>query len=359
MHPNTRCDDLVACAWPEEEILTQNTLDTQLQKSCKAACEDWLKRGEASMHESFGVGAAHWHGFCKAVAENPADLYTAIKRFLTPITWQAPQNHAQSFFTGYYEPTLKGSLFPSKAYPFPLYALPDAGFLRRASRQEIYTGALKNHNLEIVYVENAIEAFFLEIQGSGRILFEDGRILRVGYAGQNGHPYTALGRVFLEHHLLAKDAISLQSLKDALYKYQHTTPRRALGIETSCTMTLSDYLMAHNASYVYFMKMSDEPAHINECDGPIGTQGLPLTPYRSLACDPAYWPMGTLALYDIPDIVPSSTLALLQDTGGAIKGRHRFDVFCGAGLKAEHTAGTLKHTGRCVMLIPKSGSPCA
>lgn len=208
---------------------------------------------------------------------------------------------------------------------------------KRPTRKNIRDGALLEHNLELVYVNDSIDAFFLEIQGSGRIELDNGDLLRVGYAGQNGHPFTPIGRLLKERGALLPDAISLQTIKQWLRDHPHE----------------AHTVMDHNESYVFFKEILGG----DSMSGPIGTQQLPLTPLHSLACDGSYWPFGMLVVYELNHPLSGGTfthMALTQDTGGAIKGHLRFDLFCGHGEPAENLAGHLKHFGKISSYLPKN-----
>lgn len=240
-----------------------------------------------------------------------------------------------NLFTGYYEPSLRGSFTRSEQYFVPLYAKPsDTG--PYPSRAEIYAGALANRDLELIYVDDAIDAFFLEVQGSGRVTLEDGQEIQVGYAGQNGHGYFPIGRELLNRGLMSREEISLQSIK----KWLRENPGEAQKV------------MELNPSFVFF-RLIDGP-------GPIGAQSVALTPGRSLAVDRAYhalslpiWLDGTYPQAD-GQRQPLQRLMIAQDTGGAIKGVVRGDVFWGPGVEAEAIAGEMKDPGRIYWLLPRA-----
>ncbi len=241
-------------------------------------------------------------------------------------------------FTGYYEPTLKASRKPSAAYPYPLYRLPPD--IRKNvpyhSRNAIdRRGALKGKNLELAWVSSEVDAFFLHIQGSGRLQFPDGSVSHALFAGKNNQAYRPLGRIMRDEGLLAPDNISMQSIKQTLAEHP---PRRQAE------------LMDKNPSYIFFREAAK---------GPLGAMGRPLTPWVSTATDRSVLPHGSLAfvLVPLPDAAgdltrPFCALTLPQDTGGAIKG-HRIDLFCGPSAQAEHTAGYLDTKGAVFVLVKK------
>lgn len=263
--------------------------------------------------------------------------------------------------TGYYEPELRGSLTPVPPYGTPLYRLPpdlvtaDLGafnpdfkgktlagrlvgnrLLPYHDRAAIAAGALANQGLELLWVDDPVAAFFLEIQGSGRVRLEDGRILRVGYAGKNGLPYLAIGRVLVERGILTPETVNLFSIRDWLKAH----PDEAAEV------------LNQNRSYVFFRELDDA--------GPVGSEGVVLTPGRSLAVDRSIVPMGTPVWIAgrLPDNGGAlERLMVAQDTGGAITGPMRGDVFWGPGAEAERLAGHMKDTARFFLLWPRALSP--
>jgi membrane-bound lytic murein transglycosylase A len=266
----------------------------------------------------------------------------------------------QVLFTGYYEPVLEARTKPEGRFTRPLLTRPEdlvtvnladfgreSGTLRGRlagrrlvpyyTRAEIERGALAGKNLELAYVD-PVEAFFLQIQGSGRVRFPDGRQVLVNFAEQNGHSYVSLGQVLIQRGLLTKEEVSLQSLKDYLR-------RRPAEI---------DDLLDTNPSYVFFRVVED---------GPLGSLGVKLTPHRSAAVDRRLFPDAALAVVQtnlplvsggtITGWKKTTRLYLLQDSGGAIKGLGRADLFFGPGEEAEVAAGNLKEPGRIFVLVHK------
>jgi membrane-bound lytic murein transglycosylase A len=296
-----------------------------------------------------------WLPLCR-VAQNvgPGEARGFFETWFRP--WSVTdRGAAQGLFTGYYEPLLKGSLTPGGAYTYPLYAPPgdmvsvdlglfaedlegrqitgqieDGRFIPYWDRAQIDAGALADRELEIAWVADPVAAFFLHIQGSGRVELADGGELRVGYAGQNGRPYFAIGRELVARGELTKDEVSLQTIREWLKAH----PDEAAG------------LMEMNASYIFF--------HVLEGPGPIGSQGVALTPERSLAVDRDFVPLGLPVWLDttLPEGAPYRRLLVAQDTGGAIEGPVRGDVFFGAGPRAEDLAGHMKQQGRMWILLP-------
>lgn len=274
--------------------------------------------------------------------------------------------------TGYYEPLLQGSRKPSRRYPYPLYATPDdllvvdlsavypelknmrlRGRLQGRkvvpyySRAEIDGGV--NHGTapsfplqgrELVWVEDAVELFFLQIQGSGRVKLENGEMMRVGYAEQNGYPYKSIGRLLVERGELPLEKASMQGIK----AWGRQNPDK-LG-----------ELLQQNPSYVFFRELPADPSGKL---GPPGALGVPLTAGRSLAIDPRSVPQGApvfLATTWPNSEQPLNRLMLAQDTGGAIKGGVRADFFWGFGAEAGNQAGKMKQMGKMWVLLPNNYS---
>jgi membrane-bound lytic murein transglycosylase A len=323
--------------------------------------------GDPAMAPLAGSLAA-WRGAC-AAAIDPASPDQARAFFED---WFQPylvtdRGQELGLFTGYYEPLLHGSRRFGGAYTVPLYRAPDdlirvdlgrfkpelAGqaitgrvdgqqFVPYYARVDIDAGALDGRGLELVWVDDPVAKFFLQIQGSGQIQLDDGARIRVGYAGQNGHQYHAIGRDLVALGAMTIDEVSLQSIRDWLI----ANPEQA------------DAIMARNGSYVFF----DERSGLDPADGPIGAQGVPLTAGRSLAVDQRYIPLGAPVWLDTTAPWPEGEgplrrLLIAQDTGGAIKGPVRGDVFWGTGARAEAIAGRMRSQGRYVVLLPKAAIP--
>lgn len=242
----------------------------------------------------------------------------------------------KGLFTGYYEPVLYGSLRKGGDFKYPLYAAPMELKNQKPyyTREEIERGALSKRKLEIVWVDDPVMLFFMQIQGSGRVRLKDGRELRIGYADQNGQPYVSLGKIMGDEGYLPKDGINFFTIRQWLYEH----PRQAIE------------LMQRNPSYVFF-KVIDKPVVV-------GAIGAPLTPRRSIAIDSKYIPYG-LPVYmeaDLPaqfGTTPFRRLMVAQDTGGAIRSPVRADIFFGAGDEAEYLAGYMKNYGVYSLLVPK------
>ena len=276
-------------------------------------------------------------------------------------------SNPEGLFTGYYEPLLNGSRRFGGPYTVPLYRPPadllridlgrfnpelsgyaiygriaDREFVPYYSRRDIDSGGLAGRGLELLWVDDPIDKFFLQIQGSGQVRLDDGSLIRVGYAGQNGQPYHAIGRDLIEMGVLTREQVTMPAIRAWLEQH----PNAALDI------------MERNRSYIFF----EERPELAPDEGPLGAEGVSLTAGRSLAVDPRFIPFGVPVWLDTTAPFPEGEgplrrLMVAQDTGGAIKGVVRGDVFWGAGERAEAIAGSMKSRGRYAILLPKALTP--
>lgn len=282
--------------------------------------------------------SGHWQQACAAASRIGGDNDRArafFEQWFIPYRVESAGSY-EGLFTGYYEPVLNGSWSPSPRFRVPLYRPAGPKGAKLPSRAQIADGALSGRGLELVWVDDPIAAFFLQIQGSGRVRLPDGRMLRLGYAGQNGHSYFPIGRELLRRGEIAPEQMSMQAIRDWLLAHPEDAPA----------------LMNLNPSYVFFRILDGE--------GPVGAQGVVLTPGRSLAVDPSFVPYGVPIWLDTTDPLlggaPLRRLVIAQDTGGAIKGPIRGDVFWGVGDEAEARAGLMKQPGRYYLLLPRAAA---
>jgi membrane-bound lytic murein transglycosylase A len=363
-------DDLPG--WAEDDL-------AEALPALLASCGVLARRalGDPVGPDGLAGSAGDWREPCAAVTRlgaggagaGAAALRALLEERFRP--WSATdRGDPEGLFTGYYEPSLRGSRRRYGRYQTPLHTRPgelvevdlgefrddlagrriagrvEAGRLRPfADRSAIERGALSGRGLELVWVDDPVDAFFLQIQGSGRIELEDGSVVRLGYAAQNGHPYVAIGRELVDRGDLALEEVSMQSIRAWLEAH----PGEAREV------------MAVNASYVFF--------RVLEGPGPLGSLGVPLTPGRSLAVDAGFLPLGAPLWLDAraPHAPagaaepagdrPLRRLVVAQDTGGAIRGPVRGDVFWGPGERAEVLAGYMKHPGRLWLLLPRGVDP--
>ena len=257
----------------------------------------------------------------------------------------------EAFATGYYEPEIRGSRTRSAGYEIPIYGKPadlvrctrpDGGTGRGRldetgvcvlyyTRSEIEAGALEGKGLEIGWAADPIELFFLQIQGSGRLLLPDGQVMRIGYADQNGREYVAIGRLLRERNILPQGGASM----DAIIAWMRSQPDGGRS------------LMLENPSYVFFKELTGP--------GPLGALNVPVTARASVAADPKFVPLGAPIFLTV-DRTEASGFWVAQDTGGAIKGANRFDTFWGAGDAARLTAGGMAAKGQALILLPKGAA---
>lgn len=305
--------------------------------------------------------AGEWRVVCNAAARVRRGAKTEAQYFFesrfTP--YRASNNsNPNGLFTGYYEPELRGAWRPSATYRYPIYGLPkdlvsiNLGSFRDEwkgrhltgrlhgntltpypTRAEINGGVLKGRQLELLWVDSAIDAFFLHIQGSGRVVLPDGSQVRIGFAGRNGQRYTPIGRELVAMGALKSEQVSLQSIQ----AWIRANPLRGRD------------LMEKNKAYIFF--------RIIDGQGPIGAQGIPLTAGRSLAVDRAFIPLGIPVWLTTTEPgkakKPVRRLVIAQDTGSAIKGPVRGDLFIGFGPAAGAIAGRMKQRGQYFLLLPK------
>jgi membrane-bound lytic murein transglycosylase A len=232
-------------------------------------------------------------------------------------------------FSAYYEHTLAAGLTPTPEYAYPLYAPPPAP--DRYSRDEIdRRGALRGKGLEIAWARDPVDVFFLQVQGSGWLTLPEGDRVRVRFAAHNGRDYISVGRRLLDEGYIPRENFSRSVLVDFLHS------QRDQGLR----------FLAWNPRYVYF-SLDRGPG----ADHALGSLGEPLTPYRSVALDPAVYPRGALVYLDAPGDPPVARWALNQDQGGAIKGIYRLDYFAGRGHEAEDFAVKFWRPGRVLVFI--------
>ncbi|MCO6419162.1 MltA domain-containing protein, partial [Siccirubricoccus sp. KC 17139] len=265
------------------------------------------------------------------VAAREAALRRLIEQHYQPFAM------GQGLITGYYEPELRGAEYPTGEYQVPLLA-PPAPRPGLPDRAAIEAGALAGERLEIVFVDDPVDAFFLQIQGSGRVKLHDGRVLRLGYAGQNGHPYRPIGRFLIERGEVPRERMSMQAIRTWLAA---AAPQEA------------GALLRQNPAYVFFRRIEG----LRPEEGPVGALGVPLAPGRSLAVDPAFIPFGALVYLVTKDPVtgaPIRRLVHAQDTGGAIRGPARGDLFWGWGRAATERAGLMQEQGELFVLVPRA-----
>jgi len=256
------------------------------------------------------------------------------------------QGSGKGFVTGYYEPVVEGALDKSDAFSAPVLALPESFEGPYPDRAAIDAGALGDKARPIVYLKDPVEVFFVHVQGSARVRLRDGSELRLTYAGRNGLPYTSIGRLLVEEHGVPPEQADMTGLKAWIRARGQQRGEPGLA------------LMQRNKSFIFFKAN----ALLDPALGPIGGQGLPLTAFRSLAIDRAIWPYG-LPFWIEAEIPwqsetpsPFRRLVIGQDTGSAIIGPARGDIFFGAGSEAGIRAGRIRHAATISVLWPKAAA---
>jgi membrane-bound lytic murein transglycosylase A len=370
------CPSCQICPAPAQPPVstTPPAFSRQLQAAGWSDLPGWAEDDHAAAWAAFlqscrGIaGKAHgpaWKRVCDlakaangATAGNGKAARQFFEEHLRPYAVLSGEGAASGTITGYYEPLLRGSRQLAKGFEQPVRGVPDdlltidlsaifpelkdkrvRGRLDGNkvvpywSRAEIAARGDRLPGKTLLYVDDAVELFFLQVQGSGRVKLPDGSLVRLNYADQNGHPYQSIGRVLVERGELKLEEASMQGIQ----AWARANPGRL------------DDLLNNNPSYVFFREAP------NSKDGPVGALGVPLTAERSLAVDPRSIPLGApvfLATTRPNSSQPLNRLMLAQDTGGAIKGAVRADFFWGFGKEAGEQAGRMKQSGRLWVLLP-------
>jgi len=330
------------------------------------SCQPFLKEKRA--RDPRPVSQALWEVCRRTAALKPASDAEARAFFeenFRPVRI-TKLGDAEGFLTGYYEPVVHGSRFPSPEFPVPLYRRPRdleaAGYKpgspnfpnsksvpigRRnhkgelvpyPDRGQIEAGALDGRHLEICWVRDWFEALTIQIQGSARVMLEDGLVVRVNYDSYNGHPYSSIGRVLIERKEIPREEMSMQRIKD----WMKVNPNKAAEVRGT------------NRSFVFFRITG-----LDTDDEPVGAQNVPLMPGRSIAVDKTHvygtpiYIEARLPIDSGRSVTPFRRLMIAQDTGSAILGPARADLYWGAGDAAARIAGRIRHPGRFVMLLPR------
>ena len=310
----------------------------------RLSCPVLVKRSDSS-----GLTRpADWQPLCaEAVTLAPG---SAASFFQTRFAWLRVGD-GKAFATGYFEPEIRGSRTRQPGYDVPVYGLPTdlvkctrtdgtsgRGIIDPSGqcvayfdRAAIEDGALAGRGLEIAWAADPVELFFLEVQGSGRLALPDGGVMRIGYAGQNGRDYVAIGRLLRQRNALPPGGATMAGIVEWIRA--HPAEGKAL--------------MRENPSYVFFKEVIGA--------GPLGSLGVPVTSRGSVAVDPNFIPLGAPVFVDL-DRPEASGLWVAQDVGGAIKGANRVDTFWGAGDAAKEMAGGMSVSGRAWVLVPRGGS---
>lgn len=299
---------------------------------------------------------ADWQASCSAARSWPA---TRAAEFFARNFETARVGDGTAFATGYFEPEIAGSRTKLPGYDIPVYRVPDdlvrcwpdqtsdrvrigeaprnrrtpdGGCVPYYTRAEIEDGAMAGKGLEIAWARDGIEMFFLQIQGSGLLRLPDGSVMRIGYAGQNGHAYTGIGGVMRERGLLGDGPGQYPGSMQGIVRYLRDYPEDGRA------------LMRMNESWIFFRELTT--------DGPLGSLGIPVRRGDSVAVDPRFVPYGAPVWLDLDRNVADG-LWIAQDTGGAIKGANRFDTFWGNGGDSAEIAGGMSGRGQALVLLPR------
>ncbi|MXO74998.1 hypothetical protein GRI40_07160 [Altererythrobacter aerius] len=319
--------------------------------SFRESCPRLLSRADASGLTS----GSHWEPACTAARSwGTAEPTAFFDRYFETVR----VGPGTAFATGYYEPDIRGSRLPLPGYSQPVYSLPpelergwpdsvpaaertgraplgrrdaSGAFVPYYERSEIVSGALANRGLEIAWVADPVEFFFLQIQGSGRLVAPDGSVMRIGYAGQNGREYLGIGKVLRDRGLIGPGTPYATSMQ-GIMQFLRAQPDGGAAV------------MNENKSWIFFRELTG--------DGPLGALNVPVRRESSVAVDPAFVPLGAPVWLEM-DQPEANGLWIAQDTGGAIKGANRFDTFWGAGDDARTIAGGMSARGSALLLLPK------
>lgn len=362
-HPAQRCDFSALAGWEGED-------HRAAFRAFRTLCGGFSKPPKTG---ALGVDGAAVLAICTKALALPADLTAdAARRFFE--THFRPERLTVApdagFLTGYFEPEIDGSRTPNASFTVPLYRRPpdlvkvtDAnrpadldpalelarrtptGLAEHPDRAAIDAGALAGQGLELVWLKDPLDAYFTHIQGSARIRLTDGSVMRVAYAGKSGQPYTAIGRFLIDDGRIPRDEMTMERLRVWLAE----NPEKAR------------VLMNRNRSYIFFREVTD----LDPAAGPVGAAGVPLLAGRSLAVDrrlhtfgTPIWISGTLPLGADGARTPVDRLTFATDTGSAIVGPARGDLFLGSGQEAGRIAGALRHPVDMVMLVPLGAATC-
>jgi len=281
------------------------------------------------------ISVREWDQVCALAKAGPGPARAFFEQNFTPVRISTG---SRALFTGYYEPELHGSRHQTQKYKFPLYRRPPEVQTGVAfnTRAEIENGALEGRGLELVWLDNRVDAFFVHVQGAARIKLDDGTIMRVGFAGRNWQRYRSVGRELIKQGVLTPEQASMQGIR----AWAEANPAAA-------TQALQ-----HNTSFIFFQEL-DIPDDL----GPVGALQVPLSPLRSVAVDDSHTPLGAPVWITMNAGAYSlSKLMVAQDTGSAVNGAQRADIFYGSGDAAGDKAGNIRYSGEMITLIPNAAA---
>ncbi len=372
--PPRACPACAACPGVEPDKKPEAQAAPALQAAAWETVEGWTEDDLAAAWPALRTSCSalsrqpQWRPACDAMralgnATSPANARQFFEQYFQPWQLTNPDGTREGLVTGYYEPVIKGSRTRSSRFAWPVHAVPEdmltielgdvypeIKHLRLRgrivgnkvmpywTREELASRQDGIPARPLLWASDPIDLFFLQVQGSGRVELPDGKLVRIGYADQNGHPYQSIGRWLVAKGELPLEKASMEGIK----RWAQENPQR-----------LHEMLNV-NPSYVFFRELPPSDG------GPIGAQGVPLTAGRSIAVDTRYVPLGApvfLATTHPLSERPLRRLMLAQDTGGAIKGVVRADFFWGLGPEAGQQAGRMRQQGRMWVLLPKGMTP--
>ncbi len=290
-------------------------------------------RSCGSIRSAPAIPVRDWDRVCALAKAGPGPARAFFEQNFTPVRITTG---SRALFTGYYEPELHGSRHQTQTYRFPLYRRPpeiQTG-VAWSTRAQIENGALEGRGLELVWLDNRVDAFFVHVQGAARIKIDDGSTMRVGFAGRNWQRYRSVGRELIRQGVLTPNQASMQGIR-AWAAANPEAARQAL---------------QHNTSFIFFQELE-----IPDALGPVGALQVPLTPMRSVAVDDSHTPLGAPVWIRMNAGAASiKQLMVAQDTGSAVNGAQRADIFYGSGDAAGDKAGLIRYSGEMITLIPNA-----
>ncbi len=292
-----------------------------------------FQRGCTRLRATDAIPVRDWDQVCALAQSGPGPARAFFETNFTPVKISTG---TRALFTGYYEPVLHGSRVKTAKYRFALYRLPPEVKIGVAwnTRAEIESGLLNGRGLELVWLDNIVDTFFVHVQGSARIELADGSTMRVGFSGRNGFNYRSVGRDLARRGVLDNTRLSMQGIR----AWAAENPQAAA------------QALQHNPSFIFFQEL-DIPDQL----GPIGAQQVPLTALRSIAVDTTFTPLGAPVWVEMEAGARSiNRLMVAQDTGSAVNGAQRADIFYGTGEAAGDKAGLIRYSGQMITLVPNA-----
>ena len=308
-------------------------------KSFSKSCARIMSEGDFVASPQLVISAGFIRDVCSAIPQGNVSVGTArafFEHWFSPYKVMTVSGDDKGTFTGYYETELSGEISPSCSNLTPIYGKPDnlpTNGAKYYSRREIEKGAMRGHAPVLFWAHKLSDVILLHIQGSGVVRTSDGKKYRVGYAGNNGYKFTGIGSILMKHNIKPEGGYAMNSVKAWLDAH----PKEA------------KKLILENDRFIFFRDVEGE--------GPVGAMGVPLTPERSIAVDPEYIPLGLPVFLNTKDAdgIAINRTVVAQDTGAAIKGVVRADIFWGSGDRAFSKAGRQHSTGTYYLLLPKDG----